>query len=154
MKTRIHKSGMKVLAFHKSSFECQIDEALKIQYNRENNILNSKSEYNGSSIPRLGVKLCSKAYTTRQEHEEEEMSEREKSTEEKIRMLRKQLGKKAQRRKYQEKSSAPKRRKLDQGDYTDERKTASSNGNIEKEEKRKIENDRDEATKKRRNKLG
>ena len=92
MKTRIHKSGMKVLAFHKSSFECQIDEALKIQYNRENNILNSKSEYNGSSIPRLGVKLCSKAYTTRQEHEEEEMSEREKSTEEKIRMLRKQLG--------------------------------------------------------------
>ena len=103
---------MKVLAFHKSSFERQIDEAVKIQYNRENNILNSKSEYNRSSIPRLGVKLGSKAYKSRQEHEESELNDRERNTEEKIRMLRKQQGKKAQRRKYKEESSAPKRRNL------------------------------------------
>jgi hypothetical protein len=74
------------------------------------------------------VKLGSKAYKSRQEHLEAAMTEKDKSTEEKIRMLRKQHGKKAQRRKYQEESSAPKRRKLDQGEYREERKTTGKPG--------------------------
>ena len=44
------KFHMKVLSYHKSYFERQINEAVKIQYNRENHILNSKAEYNRSSI--------------------------------------------------------------------------------------------------------
>ena len=38
-KVRFH---MKILKYHKSSFERQIDEAVKIQNNRQFNILNSK----------------------------------------------------------------------------------------------------------------
>jgi hypothetical protein len=53
---------MKVLKYHRSSFERQIDEAVKIQHNRKYNILNSKSEYNRSSIPRLGFKMGFKNY--------------------------------------------------------------------------------------------
>ena len=105
---------MKVLKYHKSSFERQIDEAVKIQHNRKHNILNSKSEYNRSSIPRLGVKMGFKNFKTRQEYEDETRSDEDKKIEEKIRMLRKQQGKKAQRRKCEEESSAPKRRKTEE----------------------------------------
>ena len=85
----------KLLSYHKSSFERQICEAVKIQYNRENNILNSKSEYNRSSIRRLGVKT----YKTRKEHADGDREEVEREIEERIRMLRKKHGKKSQRRK-------------------------------------------------------
>ena len=70
---------MKVLKFHKSSFERQIDEAVKIQQNNKKcNILNSKSEFNRSSIPRLGVRMGFKNYKTRQEHEDEVRIEEDK----------------------------------------------------------------------------
>ena len=60
------------------SFERQICEAVKIQYNRQNNILNSKSEYNRSSIPRLGVKMGDKTYRNKQEHADGERAEIER----------------------------------------------------------------------------
>jgi hypothetical protein len=72
------KFHMKVLSYHKSSFERQIDEAVKIQYNRENNILNSKSEYNRSSMPRLGVKKGNKNYRNKQDHADWDRDEIEK----------------------------------------------------------------------------
>ena len=105
---------MKVLKYHKSSFERQIDEAVKIQHNRQHNILNSKSEYNRSSIPRLGVKMGFKNFKTRHEHDDEARSDEDKKIEEKIRLLRKQTGKKAQRRKCEDESAAPKRRKTEE----------------------------------------
>ena len=80
------KFHMRVLQYHKSSFERQIDEAVKIQTNRQNNILNSKSEYIRSSIPRLGVKMGYKVFKTRKEYEcDEQREEDERKTEEKIR---------------------------------------------------------------------
>ena len=46
--------GMKVIQYSKSSFERQIRESVQIQYERkEHNILNSRSEYNRCSLPRI-----------------------------------------------------------------------------------------------------
>jgi hypothetical protein len=70
---------MKVVAYHKSSFERQIDEAVKIQQNRGNNILNSKSEFNRSSIPRLGVKMGHKNFKNKQEHVDGKLLEEKKN---------------------------------------------------------------------------
>jgi hypothetical protein len=106
---------MKVLAYHKSSFERQIDEAVKIQNNRHHHILNSKSEFNRSSIPRLGVRLGGKNYRSSQERDDEQQCAEEKIQEEMIRQLRKEKGKRDQRRTYKEENSAPKRRKLQEG---------------------------------------
>ena len=80
---------MKILSFHKSSFERQIQEAVQIQHNRKCNLLNSKSEYNRSSIPRMGVKIGDMVFKRRQEHVDEKKSEDEKWIEEKIMMMRK-----------------------------------------------------------------
>ena len=118
------KFHMKVLSYHKSSFERQINEAVKIQYNRENHILNSKAEYNRSSIPRLGVKMGGKSYKNKQDHADGDREEIEREIEEKIRMLRKKHGKKNQRRKYCDESSAPKRRKLGEEEYKELRRTS------------------------------
>ena len=112
------KFHMRVLQFHKSSLERQIDEAVKIQLNRQYNILNSKSEYNRSSIPRLGVKMEHKVFKSRQDYDDDEQkNQEEKMTEEKIRQMRKQLGKRNQRRKYDDESSAPKRRNTGVEEY-------------------------------------
>ena len=69
---------MRVLAYHKSAFERQIDEAVKIQTNRHHHILNSKSEYNRSSIPRLGVKMGRRNYRSSQERDDEQQCAEEK----------------------------------------------------------------------------
>ena len=52
------KWGMKVIEFKKSAFERQIKEAVLIQKEAKNHtILNSKSEWNQSAIPRLATRL-------------------------------------------------------------------------------------------------
>ena len=52
------KFGMRIIKFTKTSFERQILEAVVIeQENKKNNILNSRTEYNRSSLPRLTTKL-------------------------------------------------------------------------------------------------
>jgi hypothetical protein len=81
---------MRVLQYHKSAFERQIDEAVKIQTSRKTSkIMNSKSEYNRSSIPRLGLKMGHKSFSTKSELElENEKDEEEKATEEKIRQMK------------------------------------------------------------------
>ena len=66
---------MKVLQLHKSSFERQIDEAVKIQLNRQFNILNSKSEYKRSLIPRLGVKIGHKVFKSKKEYDDDEQKD-------------------------------------------------------------------------------
>jgi hypothetical protein len=49
---------MKELRFHRSSFERQVGEAVSIQTIRiANNLLNSKSEFNRSAVPRLALKM-------------------------------------------------------------------------------------------------
>ena len=56
------KFNMRVLKFHRSAFERQIHESVLIQsYRRENNIMNSRTEFNRCSVPRLGVKMNERA---------------------------------------------------------------------------------------------
>ena len=88
---------MKILKFHRSSFERQISEAVAIQYTREgNSLLNSRSEYNRRAVPRLAPKMGSKNYSKNQKEGEEE-EEKEKTIQEKIRHLRKLSGKRNNR---------------------------------------------------------
>ena len=48
---------MKVLCFKRSAYERQVHESVLIQQNRMHHLLNSKSEFNRCSLPRLTVKL-------------------------------------------------------------------------------------------------
>ena len=49
---------IKVLKFHRSSFERQISEAVTIQSVRiGNSLLNSRSEFNRSAVPRLALQM-------------------------------------------------------------------------------------------------
>ena len=48
--------GMEIVKAHKSAFERQIHEAVTILLHRKGNLMNSKSEYTRSSVPRLLVK--------------------------------------------------------------------------------------------------
>ena len=55
------KFHVKVLKFARTAFERQISESVLIQEKREtSHILNSKSEYNRCSIPRLTTKMGEK----------------------------------------------------------------------------------------------
>jgi hypothetical protein len=51
------KFQMKVLKFTRTAFERQILESVLIQENRNHNLLNSKSEFNRCSIPRITLKM-------------------------------------------------------------------------------------------------
>jgi hypothetical protein len=111
---------MKVLQYHKSAFERQISESIKIKNNKKHKILNSKGEYNRCALPRLGLKIGTKEFNVAKEKEE---NEKEKNIEEKIRLLRKNAGKENNRRGKGE-NSAPKRRKMDhQNHYEESRRT-------------------------------
>ena len=48
---------MKILCFKRSAFERQIHESVVIQQNRKHHLLNSKSEFNRCSLPRLTDKM-------------------------------------------------------------------------------------------------
>ena len=54
---------MKVLSFKRSAYERQVHESVLIQQNRKHMLLNSRSEFNRCSIPRLTVKLGDKKMT-------------------------------------------------------------------------------------------
>jgi hypothetical protein len=101
---------MKVLKYHRTAFERQVSESVEIRNNTKHNILNSKGEYNRCALPRLGLKIGTKEYSTAKEDEERE-EEKEGNIEEKIRMMRKAAGKKTHGRQRKE-DPAPKRRKL------------------------------------------
>ena len=75
--TRLIDFRMKILRFHRFSFERQISEAVSIQYTRE-----------GNSLPRLVLKIGSRNYSKNQKEGEEE-EETEKTIQDKIRNLRK-----------------------------------------------------------------
>ena len=113
---------MKVLQYPRSAFERQVAESIKIQRNTNHHILNSKGEYNRCALPRLGLKIGTREYSKAKESEDKE-EERERNIEEKIRMMRKQEGKSAQRRKGKE-NPAPKRRKTgEENQYEESRRT-------------------------------
>ena len=51
------KFGMKILSSHKTAFERQIREAVLIEKNAGPTLMNSKTEYNRCSIPRIVIKM-------------------------------------------------------------------------------------------------
>ena len=57
----IQKFSMKVVRKHRSSFERQVHEAVAILTDKEDIILNRKSEFNDQKIPRLAVEVNDRA---------------------------------------------------------------------------------------------
>ena len=87
------KFGMKVLAHTRTSFERQIKEAVLIQQERgKHTIMNSKSEYNRSALPRIVTQLGEQE-TKDWEKKMRQEKMQEDETEAKIRTLRKQRNK-------------------------------------------------------------
>ena len=81
--------GMSVRKFCKTSFERQILESVTIQQERNHHhIMNSKSEYNRCSLPRLSTKMGDKEIKEFKKEQEQEKLE-EEELDKKIRELRK-----------------------------------------------------------------
>ena len=101
---------MKVICFKKSAYERQVHESILIQQNRHHHLLNSKSEYNRCSLPRLTVKVG--------EREMEEVvrkSKEEQQTEDELERQIKHWKKQSKKRSIGEPDSQPrnKRQKLE-----------------------------------------
>ena len=64
------KFGMEVLKYTRTSFERQILESVLIQQNTNHHILNSRSEYNRCSLPRLSTRLGDKEYKKYEQEQE------------------------------------------------------------------------------------
>ena len=95
------KWGMKVIEFNKSAFERQIREAVTIEKEAQNHtILNSKSEWNQSSVPRLATRTGNHEIW-QMEAELRKEKEREEEYERKIRELRKERNKRRLQKDYQ-----------------------------------------------------
>ena len=107
------KFGIKIIKAAKSSFERQIYESVEIQENRHHHLLNSRSEFNRCAVPRLMCKLGDKAYKKFEKEMETELAKEETQVS-KIRELRK--GRNRDRNKAL--APPPKRRKLDENNYT------------------------------------
>ena len=107
------KFGMKVVQFCKTSFERQILESVVIQKERhDHNILNSKTEYNRCSLPRLTTQLGEqelKKYAKELEKEED-------LVEKKIREMRKDRNKK-RLHPTKETGNPMKRRKVNESEF-------------------------------------
>ena len=83
------KFKMKIVSHTRTSFERQIKESVLIQHERKNHhLLNSRSEYNRCSLPRLCTQVGDGEYKKYNKEPELEKQEEEK-LENKIRELRK-----------------------------------------------------------------
>ena len=80
--------GMRVLQYCRTSFERQILESTTIQQHRGHHILNSRTEYNRCSIPRLSTRLGDKEFK-QYEKEIEKEKLKEETLEARIREMRK-----------------------------------------------------------------
>ena len=104
---------MKIIKFTRSSFERQILEAVTIEQEaKKNHILNSRTDYNRSSLPRLTTKLGDSEFQNWQK----ELAQDKKNNmiiDEKIRALRKEIDKS---RLLPSKEAPPaKKRKIEEG---------------------------------------
>ena len=71
------KFSMKVLKVHRTAFRRQIHEAVMIQRNEQNSILNSKGEYNCCSLPRLTVMMGNKEAKEKEKEVREPLTDQE-----------------------------------------------------------------------------
>ena len=134
---------MKVLKFHRSSFERQVSEAVAIQSIRiGNNLLNSKSEFNRSAVPRLALKLGAKSIAEDRKKEAEE-DEQDRTLLDRIKTLRRLAGKRhGGGRGRPNANPAPKRMKMnEENEYSEVRNTSLEPINPNMGEKRKPANE-------------
>ena len=110
------KFGMEVIRFTRTSWERQMLESVVIQQSTSHNLLNSKSEYNRCSLPRLSTRMGDKEYK-KYEKKQELAKRKEEMLESRIREMRKTRNK---NRKSRTQKSAPpaKRRKTGQETFT------------------------------------
>ena len=132
------KFNMKVRKFCKTSFERQILESVTIQQERqEHQLLNSKSEYNRCSLPRLSTMMGENEYKKYNESKEQEKIEDE-ALDKKIRELRKKNNK---ARLHPTKEGGPKRKRRKIGtstqDYVDIQEIWSKQATSEQETHKK-----------------
>ena len=110
--------SMKVRKFCTTSFERQVLESVTIQQERNaHNLMNSKSEYNRCSLPRLSTKMGEQEYDEYNKNLELEKQE-EELLDKKIREMRKSMNK-ARLHPTKEKGPKPKRRKIEDKNYVD-----------------------------------
>ena len=108
--------GMSIKKFCKTSFERQILESVTIQHERnKHTLMNSKSEYNRCSIPRLTTKMGEKEIKEFNKEQEQDKLE-EEELDKKIRKLRKEINKN-RLHPTKEEGPNPKRRKVGKADY-------------------------------------
>ena len=156
------KWGMFVRKFVRNSFERQIEEAVSIERERKTcNILNSRSEYNQSCLPRLETRLGDPEQEFKEwEAEVKAEKEKDEKLEKKIRELRKQRNRARLETEITNKNTekkASKRQKISEDNYITIRNvwgapaiSAPKKNSLEEEEqtqdnskktkKRKIEN--------------
>ena len=94
-------------------------EACQIQHHRDQNLLNSRTEFNRSAIPRLGLKFVDKEFKDKLK-EENEADEKEETLAKKIRELRKQRNRErgGRRRAVDEPKQKRKRKQNEDQKYT------------------------------------
>ena len=110
--------GMKVLKYTQSSFERQIRESVVIQVERQKHeLLNSRSEYNRCSLPRLCTQVGDGQYK-QYGNEIEAEKKLEENIENKIRQLRKERNK-ARLHPTREQGPSKKKRKIAENEYID-----------------------------------
>ena len=110
------KFGMKILRTCKSSFERQIYESVTIQQERlEHHVLNSRSEYNRCSLPRISAQIGEQDYEKYNTELKEEKLQ-EEQLEEMIRKIRKERNK-ARLRPSKVQDVGTKRRKINNEEY-------------------------------------
>ena len=110
------KFRMEVIKFTRTSFERQILESVCIQQNTQHNLLNSRSDYNRCSLPRLSTRLGDKEFK-KYEKQLEEAKKKEESLEQRIGDMRKTRCKTRGHR--NQKTNPPaKRRKTGKETYT------------------------------------
>jgi hypothetical protein len=101
--------GMEVAKYTRTSFERQILESVCIQQNTHHNLLNSRSEYNRCSLPRLSTRLGDSDYK-KFEKDLEEVKKKEEALEQRIRDMRKTRNKARRPRSQKTNPPAKKRR--------------------------------------------
>ena len=108
--------GVKVIRYTRRAFERQVMESVIIQDERNHNILNSKSEYNRCSLPRLTANLGDREWKKRAKEEKME-KEREMELEKRIVGMRKERNQKRRGGAKASEEPAEKRRKTGEEEW-------------------------------------
>ena len=108
--------GVRVVRYTRRAFERQIIESVLIQEERSHFILNSKSEYNRCSLPRLTANLGNREWKKRRKEEEEE-KEREAALERVITTMRKERNYRRKGETNKQDEPADKRRRISKEEW-------------------------------------